>query len=338
MIGRVSLARRLESEGARFFALDALASLWSRASATRVRRRLSLPSGVRVIGIGGSTLGGSGKTPLAIALARAIADRGERVTFVGHAYGARPRVGRFVDPTDDVRDVGDEALLAARDLRSVEVPVVVGPTRQIALDFAARDAASFLVVDGLLQAEPRPLYRSLLAVDGLLPWGSGRCPPSGDLRAPRDALLAATDAVVATRDDLPVRAQLDRATGAGGSEISLAGLRATAFGVVLTVARPARVLGSLARRGLHPAAILDFGDHACPTAAELARAAGRKQRVKAWLATPKCAVKLPLEIAGSPVLALDHRLELPKELVDWALSRGPLPAVFCPSSPGQKPW
>jgi hypothetical protein len=66
--------------------------------------------------------------------------------------------------------------------------------------------------------------------------------------------------------------------------------------------------------------------------------AAKKQRVKVWLATPKCASKLPPEIAGAPVLALDHRLELPKALVDWVLSKGPLPVVFCPSSPGQKAW
>jgi tetraacyldisaccharide-1-P 4'-kinase len=152
-------------------------------------------------------------------------------------------------------------------------------------------------------------------------------------------LLGAADAVVTVGDPpAGVPASLDRVVGPGGAQLSLVALRGDAFGLVSTMARPDRVLATLARQGLVPAATLRFGDHARPTRAALDRAAAKKQRVKVWLATPKCATNLPPDIAKSPVLALDRRLELPKALVDWALFSGPLPSVFCPSSPGQKPW
>ena len=129
-----------------------------------------------MIGVGGATLGGSGKTPLALAVARALAERGESVAFVGHAYRARPRFARVVAISDDVREVGDEALLAARTLSPLGVEVIVASTRQAAVSFASRRARC-LVVDGLLQTQPRRLARSVLVLDAQAPWGNARFPP-----------------------------------------------------------------------------------------------------------------------------------------------------------------
>jgi tetraacyldisaccharide 4'-kinase len=298
---------------------------------------------VRTIGIGGATLGGSCKTPLAIALARALADRGERVAIVGHAYRARPRSARRVAASDALDEVGDEALLAAQSLADRDVAVVVGPTRQAAVDFGARHA-SWLVIDGLLQSRPRPLTRSVLVLDEHRPWGNQRFPPAGDLRAPREALLDVADRVMIVRDadqatsPTDVVARLDHAVARDGLEIRLADLRGVSFGLILAIARPERILQALVRRGLQPAARIELADHACPTANALERAASRKQRVKAWLTTAKCAVKLPAVVANAPVLALAHELELPKGWVDWVLSEGSWPDAFCPSSPAQNPW
>jgi tetraacyldisaccharide 4'-kinase len=287
-----------------------------------------------VIGVGGSTLGGSHKTPVALALARAIAERGERVAFVGHAYRAKPGAARRVDGGDDVRLVGDEALLAARTLGPLGIDVVVADTRQHAIDLAAT-RARWLVVDGLLQSYPHPVTRSLLAVDELLPWGSRRCPPAGDLRAPPAALVAATDAIVPVGDAL---SSIEGAIDSDGRAIALSELRGVELGLLLAIARPDRVVRSLAQRGLHAAATIELTDHASPPVAALERAAARTRPVEAWLTTPKCAVKLPPRVGKAPVLALDHRIELPKALVDWVLCKGPLPGRYCPSSPGQKPW
>jgi hypothetical protein len=130
--------------------------------------------GARVIAVGGSTLGGSGKTPLAIACADALHRAGERVALVGHAYRGRPGRPRFVSVGDDVGEVGDEALECAARLAPYGVPVVVAETRQRALDLAL-EVADVAVVDGLGQAKPRRASLALLAVDAASPWGAGRC-------------------------------------------------------------------------------------------------------------------------------------------------------------------
>src|SRR5580693_1181686 len=128
------IARRLE----RGEPTGRLANMASRAwaSTVRIERPLRWRSGVTVIVVGGSTLGGSGKTPLAVACAQVLRRAGRRVALVGHAYRAHPGTARFVSPEDDVRSVGDEALECATRLSADGVPVVVAETRQAALDLA----------------------------------------------------------------------------------------------------------------------------------------------------------------------------------------------------------
>lgn len=283
----------------------ALASVWARAA--HVARPLHLPTGAAVIGVGSAVLGGAGKTPLSIALCRALPG----AALVGHAYRARPERARVVGPRDPLSLVGDDALSAARLLPGTEV--VVAPRRQAAIELAAALGHRVMVVDGLLQAAPRRLSLSILVLDAVAPWGSGACPPAGDLRAPRGALLRAADLVAAILPageampeelvELGAVAVESRIAGAGGQPLAaLAGLR---LGLALTVARPARVIRALAAAGVHPAVTLIGGDHASP---DLRGAAGH--RVDAWLATARCAVRLPASLGGAPVWPLDHRLSV----------------------------
>jgi tetraacyldisaccharide 4'-kinase len=262
---------------------------------------------VQVIGVGSAVLGGAGKTPLAVALCRALPG----AALIGHGYRARPGRARVVDATDALSLVGDDALSAARLLPGAAV--VVAPRRQAAVDHAAALGHRLLVVDGLLQAAPRRVDVSILVLDAAAPWGSGACPPSGDLRAPRAALLGAADLVAAILPEgaemPPALAELgavavpSRIAGAGGQPLSaLAGLR---LGLVLTVARPARITRAVAAAGLHPVVTLIGGDHASP---DLRGAHGH--RVEAWLATARCAVRLPARLGGAPVWPLDHRLSV----------------------------
>ncbi|MBX3184422.1 MAG: tetraacyldisaccharide 4'-kinase [Polyangiaceae bacterium] len=194
-------------------------ALW-RHLATPVRA-LELPRGFSIVGVGGATLGGSGCTPLALAVAERLRALGHPVAFVTHGYGGRARRPFIVSESDDVRWVGDEARLAARRLAPQRIPVIsrgtgawyqrVQPARagaawQAALALAARtlegealEVPGVIVVDGLLQAAPERVAASLLVVDAEAPWGSGRCPPLGDSRADRARLLAACDGVVSLR-------------------------------------------------------------------------------------------------------------------------------------------
>ena len=336
----------LESNVAPGRARQLLGSLWATWSGRQLARPLAIPKGTRVIGVGGATLGGSHKTPLAIALTKALAAKDTRVALVGHAYRARPERARVVTGQDRVSGVGDDALSAARALASSPLAcVVVGPSRQAAVDFGARQA-EWLVVDGLLQSRPDRLSRSMLALDAEVLLGNGHCPPAGDLRAPVEALLREADAILLVCDtSAPLAALvagskptfeigvvLDSVIDARGLATPLASFARASFGLVLSVARPERIERALLCRGLVASVTLRFADHARPSLAALEHATRRSPvPLEAWLTTAKCATKLPDTVAGIPVLTLRHELVLPDHLLSWMTSRDP-------SSPPGKPW
>ncbi len=85
-------------------------------------RRLRWP----VVSIGNLSTGGSGKTPLTIALVRALAARGLHVDVLSRGFGRRSKVAVRVDPGGSVDDFGDEPLVIARE---TAVPVYVAAER-----------------------------------------------------------------------------------------------------------------------------------------------------------------------------------------------------------------
>ena len=181
--------------------------------------------------------------------------------------------------------------------------VVVGPTRQSALDHAVSCGAEVIVLDGVAQASPRRVDLALLALQIPHPWGAGACPPCGDLRAPRSALLAECDrtVVIGENPDCDVimksRGAWDGTRYVGYPELS--GLR---LGLVTSLARPGRVSAWLGRRGVVPEVVLSAGDHRA-VCAQAMREVGRG--LDAWVATEKCATHLPGSL-GSPVFSLDY--------------------------------
>lgn len=319
----VRIAAALEAGAFDGVAARVLERLWARgASAVR---QVELPRGAAVIGVGGPTLGGSYKTPLVLALAQALAERGERVSVAAHGYRARLARPRLITPDDAVGEVGDEALWLARSLVPRGVAVVAGGDRGAAIRLAASYAPRVLV-DALLQTRPVPLALSLLAVDGEHPWGARRCPPAGDLRATEVRLRQATDRLVQV-DRAPVLATsavksvllyADAASGVG-APLELARLSGTRVGVVTAIARTERVLRSLESAGVTPAFVRRFRDHDAPRGARQARGEGPVL----WLTTQKCATKMGARFEGADVWVLRHELSVPLELVEAVASARP---------------
>lgn len=291
----------------------ALAALHARVAARALVRPLSVPSGMAVVTVGGATLGGSGKTRVALAVTRELARRGANVVLIGHAYRARPSRARVVAVDDPLEEVGDEALACVRVLDG-QARVVVAPARQAAVDFiaSARTRPDVLVFDGPLQLSPVPAALALLAVDADAPWGAGALPPAGDLRAPPAALLAHADLVVPV-DASPSAVILD------GARVSLSILaaRGVRLGLFTALARPARLERALARLGVPLAHVLEVADHGADPSSLARRLASVE--VDHWLATPKCVLHLPSKERGVAAVLVDD-LDLPVSILD-ALGR-----------------
>ncbi|MGO9838702.1 MAG: tetraacyldisaccharide 4'-kinase [Polyangiaceae bacterium] len=313
-----------------------LGRVWEHTIGRAVVRKLTWPSHVRVVAVGGATLGGSGKTPLAMACAADLASRGVSVALVGHAYRATPRRARVVRGDDALDEVGDEALLAAQALGPSGVSVVVAPKRSDAVALAA-SIADVLVLDGVGQAAPVRASLALLAVDAEEPWGrAAALPPRGDLRAPVRSLVGACDMIVAVGDDgqspNPSWAHHARTTLHGvflrGELLGWDEVAQLRLGFLSALARPDRVLRALERRGVRVRAVLRAPDHGPLSPELLERMRGRLKRtagfdhVDLWLATAKCALHIPA--AGAAVGVISSTCVLPsalRECLDRTLVR-----------------
>ena len=319
---RTTIARWLE-EGA----LSSPASrVVGRAHAALAGRALARPLLVPVrheanarplvtVTVGGSTLGGSGKTRVALACACELASHGANVVLIGHAYRASPRAARVVTPHDSLDDVGDEALACARELARTgarSVRVVVAPSRQAAVDFAVRlvPRVDAVVLDGPLQLSPARSSLSVLALDASAPWGAGAAPPAGDLRAAPEVLLAHADHVVHV-DATPRSVWFGspaRAIELASFASSFAGAR---VGLFTALARPDRLVRALAAAGLDPHVVVRAADHG-PLTDGLARVVAEADPgVDSWLATSKCALHLERAALGERLAILDGSLVLP---------------------------
>ncbi len=288
-------------------------SLVARTSLFDPVRTVLLPRGAAVVGVGGATLGGSGRTPLAIALARALVERGERVAFVAHGHGGVAHAPRTVTSDDDPAIVGDEALLAARALSSIAL-VFSGGSREERLALAATQGR-ILVVDRLLQTRPQRLARSLLAHDVEAQWGSGRLIPFGDLASPRAHLLAAADEEIAIGGP-DARSILEPTLGAG--PFSVDSLRVARVGLVTSMARPDRARRALERHGVKPIEHFVRADHRPLADGELTRLVRKAtdSALDCWLLCPKSSVWLDGLDLGATAVVLQHRVELAASIVD----------------------
>jgi tetraacyldisaccharide 4'-kinase len=301
----LAVAQALEEGRYRGRVARAVARVWAEAASRALVRPLPRSDHVRLVAIGGATLGGSGKTPLAIACARTLARCGARVAFVGHAYRARPGRARVVSPMDALAEVGDEAIVAAAALAPEGVPVVVAPSRFRAVALASA-LADVVVVDGVVQTMPRATL-ALLAVDVAHPWGRAiALPPCGDLRAPPEALCSASDRVVRVGDDSPDASPVSAGAKVGGALLSWADLAVMQLGLVTALARPDRLVASLARRGVFPRVVVRGADHGRISRRAIEDANPRG--VDLWIASEKCALHVPR--SSAPLAVISHDLAL----------------------------
>ena len=164
---------------------------WRRAT------RLEVP----VVVIGNLYVGGTGKTPLTLALVRALIARGRRPGIVSRGYGAVDSGPRIVRPSDDARHVGDEPLLM---VRSTSAPVAIGSERVAAarLLHQVHPECDVIIADDGLQHQPlaRDMEIALINHRGL---GNGWLLPAGPLREPAGRLNR-VDAIVVNGDAPPI--------------------------------------------------------------------------------------------------------------------------------------
>lgn len=145
-----------------------------------------------VLCVGNFTLGGTGKTPVVISLAKAAKKHGLVPGIVSRGFGGTITNAHIVDPEiDRARDVGDEPLLLAR-----HAPVAVATNRLEAAKLLLEKGCNLILMDDGFQSRRLFVDYALIVVDGLRGLGNNAVFPAGPLRAPLTTQFAYTDSVL----------------------------------------------------------------------------------------------------------------------------------------------
>lgn len=157
--------------------------------AAALRRRLIKPGKLRrpVIVIGNLTTGGSGKTPLVIALCHLLLQNGVKPGVISRGYRRSHHGNRRLTDGDNAATVGDEPLLIAR---RTGAPVAVANKRLEAAALLDDEQIDVLIADDGLQHYRLPRAVEICVIDGQRRFGNGHLLPAGPLREPLARLEA----------------------------------------------------------------------------------------------------------------------------------------------------
>jgi tetraacyldisaccharide 4'-kinase len=207
---------------------------------------------VPVIVVGNLTVGGVGKTPLVIALAKQLKAKGLRVGIVSRGYGAGFKAFPHEVTLDNLAsEVGDEPLLIAK---KSGCPVVIAPKRVQAVNYLlAQHKSQIIISDDGLQHYAMGRAIEIVVVDGVRGLGNGLCLPAGPLRESAERLRK-SDLIVVNGGDWAGAYSMEMQPGelthlATGQEVGVETLP-TPVAAVAAIGHPQRFFTTLQNLGI----------------------------------------------------------------------------------------
>lgn len=283
--------------------------IYGYATAQRLKKSgLHLP--IPVISVGNFTAGGTGKTPVARALADALLARGERPFIIARGYGGASHGPIRVSPLlHTAREVGDEPLMLAR-----EHAVIIARDRAAGAQLAVEQGADVIILDDALQNPALHKDFSLVLVDGAVGIGNGLCIPAGPMRASLRTLLPHSDAVLIIGEDQRAFSNTlpdtlprfsARMMPAASSRIALVDRPVIAY---CGIGRPGKFHATLGEIGAEVVKSVTFADHHIFSDHDAAHLLALRQELKAELVTTE---KDYIRLAGSEALDTLRLASLP---------------------------
>ena len=303
-------------------------------------RKLAWP----VISIGNLSTGGSGKTPLTIALAKLLAARGVHVNVLSRGYGRKTQDPARVDPSGTAQQFGDEPLLISR---AAGVPVYVAPQRYDAGVLAERDVSAARGISGQHDASRSLVPRAHILDDGFQhrqlarvidillmnreDWHDSLL-PAGNLREELRATMRA-EVIALPGDNVELEAELKRWGWAGPMWrlkrcMEVPSIHGPVF-AFCGIARPEQFFAGLENAGLHQAARKAFRDH-CNYSEQAVKGLlqqAKRAGARALITTEKDAVRLGPLVSAFPAdlplktAKLAIEIENADAAIDWLLAR-----------------
>jgi len=173
--------------------------IWLRRGAYRLGLFSTWRAPVPVLVVGNISIGGTGKTPLTIALVKQAQAMGLRVGVISRGYGRASKDIELVSADSTAKRVGDEPLLI---FQRTQAPVAVAETRAAAAQqLLSQQALDLLITDDGLQHYALVRDAECVVIDGARGFGNGWQLPAGPLREPLGRVVDADAVVVNQRNE-----------------------------------------------------------------------------------------------------------------------------------------
>lgn len=215
--------------------------------------------GAPVVIVGNFTAGGTGKTPLIVALARHLQARGHRPGIVSRGHGRRSTAPVRVERDTSPALCGDEPRLV---FERTGLPVFVDRDRVAAARRAVAAGCDLILADDGLQHLRLARDIEIEVIDGERRYGNGLLIPAGPLRErPRDTGLRVVNGGPARAGEWTMQLQsLEAVSLATGERRPLAAFAGAPAHALAGIGNPARFFHALRGHGIdvveHP-----FPDH-----------------------------------------------------------------------------
>lgn len=285
-----------------------------------IRSKKAYKSKAFVISVGNINVGGTGKTPLTIAIANFLSEKGKRVAVVGHSYKAKLEMSEQVDSSFSVEDIGDEAYQMSL-LLNKDIMLFVGKNRVDSLKLAEEKGAEVIILDDAFSATFINRDFDIVTVDGKFQLGNKKVLPSGGLREPISGLKRA-DALVVINRSKNLNFDFEKEIHYLKSEISFPErIKTKNLFAFCALGMPHKFYNSLNKEGLSVKEFKSFADHHAYKEKDLQdlRFKARTQNLT-LVTTLKDFVKIPTEYKKSVEL-ISLKVDLTKNFKQSLLKK-----------------
>lgn len=282
------------------------------------RKSFSVP----VIGIGSLEVGGLGKTPVTIAIAKLLSESGVRIAISASGYPSPASARAKLAPEGqlDPSKWGDEPALIR--VKLPDIPLIVGQMRTRAAAIAKSQGVDALLLDDGFQHLPLARKADLLLWDPDAP--NRRCLPAGPMREPitgarRASAFLMDSEGTSPSTDKPVfrfRRELPSLRGLSGDSKQAEWLKGRKVNALCAIGRPSNFFRTVQQLGAILERSVALRDH------DVIRA--KLDGDLPWIVTEKDAVKLrsrPVAPKDVYALELDIKFDEPEKLKTWLIER-----------------
>lgn len=289
--------------------LKPFGALYAFGTAYRFRKAKPYQVSVPVICVGNLSVGGTGKTPVCLAIAKQLYRMKKSFFFLNHGYKAHLKNVQVDLERHSAYDVGDEAILLA-----CYAPTVVDNHRARGAQLAVKKGAKCLLMDDGFQNPSLIKSFSFIVVDGKKGFGNESVIPAGPLREPILKGLSRADALVIVGDDewgvkfYLQRHKIDLPVLAGHFETnmtSLGRLKGKKVMAFAGIGHPQKFFDTLEKSGLKVVKTERYPDHYFYTRFDVERLLKKADGLP-LITTTKDAVKIPKDLLKKIWIADGH--------------------------------